>query len=1001
MSKLFLITLRWLKRDKRRTALAFSSIVLSVYLISFVGVYLSTALSSIKANVMYEDPSHAQITLDDLSQAETLDKNAAWESHLASSTGYFMMDGFFSRYVTSKESIFPEITINDVSVFDTDSNSGLKAAIMSGDAEELLGSSYFNLTGEMPKKEGEVAVSTATAVRYGNVGIGDEITIRCEARKGTLYYSHTDENGKTVLDENGDVVFDEDKYGFKLKQIYAGISAVQADPYETLSYMYRFGKTGELPKNTLTINDFELPYCKVKLSDESVDTFEYTAKITGLIDGGAYGNYADIAFSPEDKSILPFFSNSAVQYNVRVKKGLDAEESCIKALQAMGLDDENHSRLSMNIMLLMLEGRQLEYFGQIGYLFAVGAVVLGLFVFLARLIINNAFEISAAYRTEQYGALKTVGASDKQIFIMIMFECLLYMLTALPLGFGLAVAVGKLLLARVREIGVFDPLYGEGVSNSFFKLELSPFVMAVSFGCAMFSIFFSSYADAMRVKRMPPIQSVGYGKKTRGGRHSKWRSRRILGYPRAFTLKCISKQKVRFTVTLLAAIISGIFIMTFVGITNISGKDKEELIPCSPDIMINTMPTDLETHRGQFEKLKASGLFEDVKPGASVYISPDRRKAAKDYNSAHYSDGLKKLYKDYLSDLYGGDMYVPALDIFLIDRDNYDKYIISDMTYDEFAASGKPLISDTVMWDYYDEASLKRLQKDFGVKECYEGTYEQRICRLDINTFNNDDISTLSFDIEKRGTDENGKPTSETCECRLEFGGRYTTTDPAYGFGYNSLTAIMPYDDFSLEKLGEENTELLKDRFYFGGFTLKVKEGCADRARSVIKSEFGGEEDSIEDFLSTKEYNERKVKALRIAGMGFALSLAAVVLLNIYSTMRANMINRRRDFAMMRSCGMSLKQIRKSLFFEARLYALITTLISSVAGWVVALCVCGLTEATEENAYSAIPRLMFHFPWQGSLLVFAVIMLTMTAAFLPALYSMKKQDIAQEIRTDI
>ncbi|WP_295157395.1 ABC transporter permease, partial [uncultured Ruminococcus sp.] len=533
---------------------------------------------------------------------------------------------------------------------------------------------------------------------------------------------------------------------------------------------------------------------------------------------------------------------------------------------------------------------------------------------------------------------------------------------------------------------------GEGLSDSMFRLELSPFVMAVSFGCAMFSIFFSSYADAMRVKRLPPIQSVGYGKKTRGGRPSKWRSRRILGYPRAFTLKCISKQKVRFCVTMLSALISGIFIMTFIGITNISDKDKEYLIPLSTDIIINTEKTDLDTQREQFEKLKASGLFEDVLPNAFIFLHNEGSDDGKDYNEEYYTDDMKR----YL-DKIGRDM--PSLSLSLIDRDNFEKNIICDMTYDEFIASGKPIFCDTLFGDYYSENMLKEIKKEFGVKECYEGVYEQHLCRLDAHIFKDGDIATLSFGMRTRETDENGKPKFGTQKITLDFGGKYTTVGCSYASSYGDIIALMPYDGFTLDKLGAENAELLEDRFTANGFDLSIKEGCADRARSLINNEYDSEGSYIEDFLTTKQYNERKVKALRIAGMGFALSLAAVVLLNIYSTTRANMINRCRDFAMMRSCGMSMKQIRKSLFFEARLYAVITTLISSVAGWVMALLICGIAD-TEEN-YSLIPSLMLHFPWQGSLLVFAVIMLTMAAAFLPAFYRMKKQDIANEIRTEI
>lgn len=1006
MNKLFLITWRWLKRDKKRTALTFCSIVLAVYLISFVGVYMSTALSSYRASIMYEEPEHATIWLESFQQAEELNKNAAWESHCVRAyRPYFLTDEFVRRYSSSEDSLFPVIEINGNDIFSF--NNGIAGSVMEGDAAGLMGYGSFNLEGEMPSQAHEVAINKTLAARLGGLEIGDTITLTCGAQGGTLYYAEYDDespyHNDLKRDENGELIYVEDTDGLMLRDIYSHLT--DFDGGQAVFENFMSVENGHEPPYTTnnlyneeTGEDYEVPSAYAVLSGDKETYFEYTATITGLTNDGYLGDAAgDILFSVEDSDILPLFEGKKISYYLRAKTGIDAEEAIKKALVGIGMDDDPRNYY-LNAELLILEGRQLEYLHNVAEMFALAAIVLWLFVFLARLIINNAFEISAAYRTEQYGALKTVGASDKQIFTMIMFECGLYMLTALPLGFFGAVAVGKLLLKKVQEIGVFDPIYGEGVSERFFTLELSPMVMLITFGCAMFSIFFSSYADAMRVRRMPPIQSVGYGsqKKVKNKR-GLWLSRRLFGYPRGFAIKCISKQKVRFTVTLLSAIMSGIFIMSFAGAAKLYTDTHDNYIDHTHDINVYASffshgEYGLTDMYKDYDTLVESGLFEDILPDTYIYIHNGDGLEGNDANDKYFSEDYKFLYEQYkLNDMpyYSGLLIKP------VTREIYEKSVKSDLSYDEFAASGKALLCNTLGEIYYsDMDNLYWRKKGIAVKDSYSLSEGELMDVLDTKLYNTEDIDYLEFAGEYSSF--NGP---QNITERVEICGLYETDNPDLVVRGSHLVALLPFESFPTDKFESQKLESSYDGLISASFSLNVKEGCITQARSLVKGIFG--DSGINDNYTQKAYNSNTMKALRIAGFGFGISLAVVVLLNIFSTTSANMINRRRDFSMMRSCGMSLKQVRKSLFAEARIYAVITTIVSSILGWILAGFIYNLFFGKYEFDFTIVVLNSKHFPWLASILVFVVIMAVMASAILPALAMMKRQNIAEEIRTDI
>ena len=1007
MNQLFKIMRKWLWHDKKRTLLTAASITLSVFLISFVGFCMNTGLNALHAQAMYEDPWHVTISPKTLEQVKVLDGNVAWENREVSAHSYPFADKATLESVLAEGSgYFPDVTINGISQYNNDTE-GAVLTLKGSDGKTIEGMEWNERP--FPENPHEVVVSTMAAHDFG-LEKGGTMTIRLLAREGKLYYGEVDEMGETVRDSEGNIVFHEDTDGSKLSEMYDSIYGIIADDYRS----YGEGGSGlidtfrrliysndERTNERSGIADINMPPMYVKFTGEPKVMFEYTATVKDIVSGGS-----GIEFYVYDTDILPAFGgaeNLNIEYSVRVKEDIDAESAAITAAKGIGIYTNESSGYSLNSDLLILEGRQFEYIEHILEFFAVFIIVMGLFVFLARLIVNNAFEISAAYRTEQYGALKTVGASDKQIFMMIMLECAMYMAVALPVGMGLAVLFGKGLLERIREIKIFDPVMGEGKSDLFFIFKLSPVVMGLTFACALFCIFFSAYADALRVKRMPPIRSAGYSSsKRRIKKTGRWLSRRLFGYPFGFAVKCISKQKVRFAVTLLAALVSGTFIISIGCIARYNTvKAEAESVYGSYmcDIEVedyrgygrNALPDTkeaVEQIKKYYDELNASGYYDEIILNSEIYIPGKDR-----------SEHEKLLSEDYRELCQGEDSSNDGIIVRLISRESYEKYIKSDISYDELAASGKALLCNSVYEMGGDEGEW--LPEGVNVIKRYKDKEGFEYDILDIKIFDNDNISSMSFTHDYTTKDKTLLSITET----VEFAGLYTSERIEFsGFWDYYFNAILPIDNVNVDFRKAMTPELMKYnqhqlRQFDSSFLLNAKKGMEAQASEYVVDLFSDEDVDIMDNISTDTFSDNVAEALKVAGIGFSAVLAAVVLLNIFSTMSANMINRRRDLSMMRSCGMSMRQVSLSLVIESCIYSVITAVVSSVQGWLIAGSLILLFRGDDPTMVQMLRYCPF--PFVGAFLLFAVVMLVMAAAYLPALLMMNRSFIAEEIRTEI
>lgn len=1006
MTKLFLITLRWMKKDRKRTLLSFLSILLAVYMMTMLGIYFSSTVSFLGSKERYEKGSyHLKIHCDDAKQAEKIAGNAA----VSESSSIFNADyGFIEDYLKKYKSNAGRGSVNYLPTFSLNGKtfplSRGTPAFAAKDADELTNSIPLK-KGRFPQKAGEIVIHSRYASDQ-NLDIGDTVVLSYEVRKGTLTYSEytnklvgsanalKEQRVYSVKDKPDDTGMIVNNFVTQIDQVYSqkNLTAYekQRKAADDLYYLFTLSDTStdRTPWNwgytaqdnnayRLTNNDTIFTYAQTKTEPEPVEVMQYRAKIVGVTEYGINSQRAtELIFSYEDEAAKKMFPMHDGYSYVRIKEGYDVDDEAEQIRKTVGIaksfKDESgiHDTVSLNDMLLFYEGRSLYNPSSADPMIILGAltVVLVVFVFFARLIINNAFELSSAYRLSQYSSLKTVGVSSGQMFVMIMGECLLYLIAALPIALLLAFATGKVIISKITDLKIFDALYGSGVTDRFFKLEISTGIMVLVISITVFSVLMSAYAVAIRMIKMPAVQTrAADGVKPPKPVRRSWYTRRLFGFSAGLAVRSAFRKRMRFFIMLLATIVSTTLVITISSLIFALYKSDSRIYdPDMPDYVcyINTDFSQEQNFSDDYKLIKTSGLFSKIGMGGYktlCFTDPD---------SGIFTDGFaKQLSEKNMS---------AKIRISAITPMDYAEYIRSDISYDKLVANGGVLVcseiykSDEQMQQWEDTGSkavkddqqkiILNVTKDKPEKHSIEicGTYTPRIKRIydEINRiYTHDDGICVIVPVENY---------------------------------YKLLSWIKPNDDGLVTDYGgviAESNDLTDDMF-----SLICESGKEEQAKEFLNEKFENRI-LIEDNVPQKHTNERISKALRIAGLSLSAIIFAVALINIISTCAAEMVNRRRELSMLRACGMSLRQIFKTLRLEVLFFWGVSTVTSAVLGTMIASLIFRfLSDGTND------PGKMASLPFAVMIAVFATLLVLLMGAYLLPIRSMAKTPIAQDVR---
>ncbi len=191
----------------------------------------------------------------------------------------------------------------------------------------------------------------------------------------------------------------------------------------------------------------------------------------------------------------------------------------------------------------------------------MATVIVGLLISVGSVsLIYNAFAISLSERIRTLGMLASVGATKKQKRFSVFFEALAIGIVAVPLGLlvgyaGISITFGLLSPLLMNALGITAP----------FRLVIAPtgFVGTILFSVLI--LYISAWIPARRASGISPIDAIRQSKEITV--HKKdvktvKSTRRFLGFEAELGLKSLKRNRHRYYATLFSLIISIVLFLT-------------------------------------------------------------------------------------------------------------------------------------------------------------------------------------------------------------------------------------------------------------------------------------------------------------------------------------------------------------------------------------------------------------------------------------------------------
>ncbi|MBQ5316209.1 MAG: ABC transporter permease [Oscillospiraceae bacterium] len=547
------------------------------------------------------------------------------------------------------------------------------------------------------------------------------------------------------------------------------------------------------------------------------------------------------------------------------------------AFRDVGLEIDDFE-YSLNSELLDAEGLGVDAKFNTAIFFAVMYLFIIFIMFCARLVIDDSFEISAKERIKQFGLLKAVGASKKQIFKMLVIEAVYLavpgIIVGVLVGTGLSFAIFSVIKAVVSSSDTV-------LSNMVFSVKPYVYISAIVMG--LLWVIISAVATGMRSIRSTPVETLtaaGRAEQVNVPRRSAGTFKH--GFIRTYSSLSVRRNTKRFIITIVSMVMS---IVLFTGFSYGIRLMKENT---ENEYTVLREPYDYSVNYYTFEP-------------SEVFDAADKMTANGFDDVQMYSRFLMLVYN---ADLGADSTYTPEsalMNIMPVNRQTFEKYIKTDISFDEFESSGKLLLCA----DHYNENYVYDFRMYSSAPESIKG-----------KMFFSTDMHIDEDDTE------------------LPVLGLYSTDNRLYRTR-NTMPAAIVSDSTYMSMLGtigrddytNVNTDINGEPADLYYFKLVANSADANAAKKYLDRNFYN---LYENNSASRADAEALIKVVTIAGYFVVMIISLIAVINIVNIISANVLNRSAELAMLRACGMSDGQLHRLLFSESTIYAGISGLISLV-----------------------------------------------------------------------
>ena len=571
--------------------------------------------------------------------------------------------------------------------------------------------------------------------------------------------------------------------------------------------------------------------------------------------------------------------------------------------QDMGLEAIYNS----DVLIFMGTSRYDTYFA---VLFGLAAIIIILIMSGSVALIYNAFSISVSERTKQFGLFSSIGATKKQLRKMVLFEALAISAIGIPLG--VFVGIGGIGITLMLIGHKFNSIVGSVPVTMQICVTWQSIVIAVII--AVVTVLISAWIPSIRATRVSAVEAIRQSTDIKANQKQIKTSKltyKLFGLPGVLAVKQFKRNKKKYRATVISLFMSIVLFVSASSFTQylVDSVTNSMTTPAydltytvydnqlngkTPDEVLKMLKSDKYVTQGTYTKrITVTGVIP------AEYISDQMLQVyggeskSLDYNCAinFVEDAeFKKLLKD--NNLNEKDFYNPDAPL--------------AVAYDISA------VFDQEQQKYYTHDILKgdKCEAIFTAYKPIEGYYVS-------NAFEENGKKWVEYCSLEEPKEYIRKPYDEyATEHTLKS--VKTIEDAALFMDTSNALLNLAYPISMMDKvLPEGEREICND------YTFFLESDNHAVSYENIQKTLSDNNLPTQDFYDIAAGNETKtnlITIIQVFAYGFVILISLISVANVFNTISTNISLRRREFAMLKSVGMTQKGFNKMMNFECLLY---------------------------------------------------------------------------------
>ena len=616
-------------------------------------------------------------------------------------------------------------------------------------------------------------------------------------------------------------------------------------------------------------------------------------------------------------------------------------------------------------------------------LFTVATVVALIIILTSVYCIKNSFNISITEKIRQYGMLASVGATRRQIKSSVKTEAAMLGVVGIPVGTMSGILASLILVKVVNALSAGWLNFALS-----FHTSLPALILAVILSIA--TIYFSATGSARRAAKVTPLEAIRNTKEIKI-KSAKLKTPaiigRIWGIGGVISYKNIKRNNKKYRTTVTSIVICSV---TFIVISyfmsmafSVVGMSYASVdyniginMSCKKDLDIEKLS----------ELLSGIEGAEDYLVGAGYYFDVDKPEYTKEYGE------------------YCGQLYDDSEDVsqeFLIT-------VLNDKSYDKYASDAGIKNADTGAilvnkgtFDVYNEKSSKYVKEEM---ELYKYKAGDTI-RCGYNVYEDavDDDNAVEGDTESSTEDNSGYVDEETINkgvrktVDVTIAGVTDKVPTCYnGYGNTSLLFMNQKGFESLWADGKSGNEFKPWNAIYSAYVVAEN---ADEYQDTLEKETAEnpEYSQISFYVSNMDKQMRDEKSLftllGVFAYGLIVVIALIGITNIINTLSTGMELRSREFATLRSIGMTDKQFAGMVRLESVFISVKALVIGVPLGILISYLLCVMMNRMDD-------AIIYEPPYKAIILCILVVIMLIYAIMKLSMTKLRHNNIIETIKNE-